>query len=415
MRLKWEYVCGMDVHRDTVKACVRMPGSGPERQQLVKTFGTTTRDLLLMSDWLKALRVTHVALESTGVFWKPVYYVLEGEFTVILVNPATIKNLGAKTDVRDARWIAQLLECDLLRGSFIPPEPIRTLRSLTRYRKKITEQRVQEIQRLQDVLQDAGIKLSSVASNVLGASGRAMIEALVQGRRDPEALAALARGSLRGKKEELRRALEGHFATLHAFLAEEILGHLDYLEGMLERLNASINESLQPYQKEIELLQSIPGVKEKTSQVAVAELGVDMHTFPTSGHAASWAGLCPVSNESAGKRRIEHLRKRNGSLRPALVQAAWAAVREDDSYLAAQFHRLAGRTGKKKAILAVAHSILVIAYHVLKEQRPYHDLGADYFLQQNKDAVQRRCIRQLERLGLKVTVTPGAEASTPNN
>ena len=275
-----------------------------------------------------------------------------------------------------------IVECDLLRGSFIPPEPIRTLRSLTRYRKKITEQWVQEIQRLQDVLQDAGIKLSSVASNVLGASGRAMIEALVQGRRDPEALAALARGSLRGKKEELRRALEGHFATLHAFLAEEILGHLDYLEGMLERLNARINESLQPYQKEIELLQSIPGVKEKTSPVAVAELGVDMQTVPTSGHADSWAGLCPVSNESAGKLRIEHLRKRNGSLRPALVQAAWAAVREDDSYLAAQFHRLAGRTGKKKAILAVAHSILVIAYHVLKEQRPYHDLGTDYFLQQ---------------------------------
>jgi transposase len=210
-------------------------------------------------------------MQSTGVYWKPVYYVLEGEFTILLVNPASIKNMGPKTDARDARWIAQLLECDLLRGSFIPPEPIRVLRSLTRYRKKITEQRVQEIQRLQDVLEDAGIKLSSVASNILGVSGRAMIEALAQGRQDPEALAGLARGSLRGKKQELRKALEGHFAATHAFLVEEILGHLDHLEAMLERLNDKINESLQPYQKEVALLQSIPGVKEKTSQVVVAE------------------------------------------------------------------------------------------------------------------------------------------------
>ena len=411
MQLKWERVCGMDVHKAMVKACVRLPGSGPERQQVVKTFGTTTRDLLLLSDWLKALGVTHVAMESTGVYWKPVYYVLEGEFTILLVNPASIKNMGPKTDARDARWIAQLLECDLLRGSFIPPEPIRVLRSLTRYRKKITEQRVQEIQRLQDVLEDAGIKLSSVASNILGVSGRAMIEALAQGRQDPEALAGLARGSLRGKKQELRKALEGHFAATHAFLVEEILGHLDHLEAMLERLNDKIDESLQPYQKEVALLQSIPGVKEKTSQVVVAELGVDMQAFPTAGHAASWAGMCPVSNESAGKRRVEHVRKCRGGLRPALTQAAWAAVRENDSYLAAQFHRLVGHIGKKKAVIAVGHSILVIAYHVLKEQKPYHDLGVDYFLRQNKEAVQRRCIRQLERLGLQVTVKPIEDAA----
>jgi transposase len=350
-------------------------------------------------------------MQSTGVYWKPVYYVLEGEFTILLVNPASIKNMGPKTDARDARWIAQLLECDLLRGSFIPPEPIRVLRSLTRYRKKITEQRVQEIQRLQDVLEDAGIKLSSVASNILGVSGRAMIEALAQGRQDPEALAGLARGSLRGKKQELRKALEGHFAATHAFLVEEILGHLDHLEAMLERLNDKINESLQPYQKEVALLQSIPGVKEKTSQVVVAELGVDMQAFPTAGHAASWAGMCPVSNESAGKRRVEHVRKCRGGLRPALTQAAWAAVRENDSYLAAQFHRLVGHIGKKKAVIAVGHSILVIAYHVLKEQKPYHDLGVDYFLRQNKEAVQRRCIRQLERLGLQVTVKPIEDAA----
>jgi transposase len=398
----------MDVHKKMIKACVRIPGSGPEREAIVKTFGTTTRELIRMSEWLKALQVTHVAMESTGVYWKPVYYILEGDFRILVVNPATIKNVGHKTDVRDARWIAQLLECDLLRSSYIPPAPIRTLRSLTRYRRKIMEQRVEEIQRLHDLLQDAGVMLSSVAGQVRGVSAQAMITAMVEGQTDPDELAEMALGKLRAKKEELRQALNGHFGPTHGFLARELLGHLEHLEGMLERLNDEINRQLEPYREEVQLLQTIPGVKEKTTQVIIAELGVKMDPFPSAGEAASWACVCPRNNRSAGKRKTEHVGKRGGGLRPALVQAAWAAVRQDGSYLAAQYHRFAGHMLKKKAILGVAHSILVIAYYVLKEHKPYHDLGRDYFLKRNKESVQKRCVRQLERLGLKVTVEPVA-------
>lgn len=410
MKLRYERVCGIDVHKQMVKACVRIPGSGPEREEIVKTFGTTTRELLRLSEWLKGLQITHVAMESTGVYWKPVYYILEGDFTVIVVNPASIKNVGHKTDVRDARWIAQLLECDLLRPSYIPPRPIRQLRSLTRYRRKMMEQRVEEIQRLDDVLQDAGVMLSSVASQMRGVTAQAMVAALAEGETDPDELAELAVGKLRAKKEELRQALNGHFGPTHAFLVKEILSHLEHLEQMLNRLNEEINRQLQPYQAEVQLLQTIPGVKEKTTQVIIAELGANMNPFPSAGQAASWACVCPNSNQSAGKRKAEHVRKRGGGLRPALVQAAWAAVRENNSYLAGQYHRLAGHMLKKKAITAVAHSILVIAYYVLKEHKGYQDLGRDYFLKRNQEAVQNRCLRQLERLGLKVTVV---EAVTP--
>ena len=415
MRLKYERVCGMDVHKDMIKACVRRPGSGPEREELVKTFGTITRELQRLREWLQALGVTHVAMESTGIYWKPVYYMLEGDFTILVVNPASIKNIGHKTDVRDARWIAQLLECDLLRGSYVPPRPIRSLRSLTRYRKKVMEQRVEEIQRLQAVLQDAGIMLGSVASTVRGASARAMIAALAAGKTDADELAELAVGSLRNKREELRFALEGHFDPTHGFLVKEILDHLEHLDGMLIRLNEEINRQLQPYAEEVKLLQTIPGVKERTTQVIIAELGVNMDPFPTAGQAASWGCLCPMSNQSAGKRKVEHVRKRVGGLRPALVQAAWAAVRENDSYLAAQFHRLAGHMLKKKAILAVAHSLLEIAYYVLKERKPYQDLGPDYFLKRNKEAVQKRCVRQLERLGFKVNIVTTGVAEAPSS
>jgi transposase len=383
-------------------------GRCPSSKEILKTFGTTTRELVRLSEWLTALGVTHVAMESTGVYWKPVHYILEGNFTILVVNPASIKNVGHKTDVRDARWIAQLLECDLLRGSYIPPPPIRMLRNLTRYRRKVMEQRVEEIQRLNDVLQDAGVMLSSVAGQVRGVSAQAMITAMAEGHTDPDELAEMALGKLRGKKEELRQALDGHFGPTHGLMARELMGHLEHLEGMLDRLNEEINHQLEPYQEEVQLLQTIPGVKEKTTQVIIAELGVNMDPFPSAEQAASWACVCPRGNQSAGKRKAEHVGKRGGGLRPALVQAAWAAVRQEDSYLAAQFHRFAGHMPKKKAILGVAHSILVIAYCILKEHKPYQDLGRDYFLKRNKEAVQKRCIRQLERLGLKVTVEPVA-------
>ncbi len=400
MKLVLERVAGLDVHRDSVKACVRFPGSGREREEQVRTFATYSADLLGLRDWLKACGVTHVAMESTGQYWKPIYYVLEADFQVLLVNAQHVKRVpGKKTDVEDCCWLAQLLECGLLQASFVPPPPLRVLRGLTRYRKVLVQDRNREVQRLHDVLQDAGIKLSSVATDIMGVSGRAMMECLVEGRTDAEALAELARGRLRAKLPQLRQALQGGFKKHHAYLISAILAHVDYLEETLAGLQEQIEEQLRPCAEEQRRLQTIPGVQEKTAAVMIAEFGVDMSKFPTRKHLGTWSGLSPGLHETGGKRKPERTRW------------AWAAVRQGDNYLAAQYHRLVGHRGKKKAIVAVAHSMVEIAHVLLSRQVDYQDLGPDYFLKRNRQQIERRCIHQLERLGYRVTLTPEADAA----
>jgi transposase len=400
-----ERCAGLDVHRDTVMACVRVPGVDGERVQDLREYGTTTVELLALRDWLMAWGVTVVAMESTGVYWKPVFYLLEDDIECWLLNAKHLKNVpGRKTDVADAAWIAQLVEHGLVRPSFVPPRPIRELRNLTRDRKALIQERTRESQRLDKILQDAGVKLSSVASRTLGVSGKAMLEALVAGARDPEALADLARGKLRAKIPQLRDALTGRFSDHHALIVGELLAHLDYLEEAAGRLSEAIEELIAPFGDQVALLRTIPGVDRRTAEVLLAEIGPDMGRFPTAGHLASWAGMCPGNNESAGKHYSG--RTRNGSkwLRDALVESAQAAARSKNNYLAAHYTRLKGRRGHKRAIIAVGHSILIVAYHMLTRYQPYDDLGADYYLRRDEQAHARRLVRQLERLGYDVTL-----------
>lgn len=404
-----ERCAGLDVHKDTVAACIRVPGPGGRREQHVKTFGTTTADLLALRDWLEAHGVTHVAMESTGVYWKPVYYVLEEACTCLLVNAAHIKQVpGRKTDVQDCAWLAQLLEHGLLRGSFVPPAPIRDLRDLTRYRKVLSQERTRGANRLHKVLQDAGIKLASVATDILGVSGRAMLEALVRGTTDPAVLAELARGKLRAKLPALRAALAGRFRAHHAFLVSQLLAHLDYLEEAIGTLSAQIEEVIAPFAAEVARLDTLPGVDRRTAEVLVAELGVDMRVFPSDRHAASWAGLCPGHNESAGKHRSGRTRKGNGWLRTALTEAALGAIRTKGSALSARYRRLMRHRGHKKAVIAVAHALLRAAYHLLGRGLPYRDLGADYVDRRHTERVTRRAVQALERQGYRVTLQPAA-------
>lgn len=400
---------GLDVHKDTVAACVRVPGPRRQRVQHIQTFGTTVTELLALRDWLEAHGVTHVAMESTGVYWKPVYYVLEERCTCLLVNAAHITQVpGRKTDVQDCAWIAQLLEHGLLRGSFVPPAPIRELRDLTRYRKVLIQERTREANRLHKVLQDAGVKLASVATDILGVSGRAMLEALVQGTTDPAVLADLARGRLRAKLPALREALAGRFRAHHAFLASQLLAHLDYLQEAIETLSARIEEVIAPFAREVARLDTIHGVNRRTAEALIAELGVDMSVFPSDRHAASWAGLCPGNNESAGKHRSGRTRKGNRWLRMALTEAALAAIRTKDSALAARYRRVMRHRGHKKAVVAVAHAILRTAYHLLARQTAYQDLGVDYFDRRHAERVTRRAVALLERQGYRVTLQPAA-------
>src|SRR6266508_1308047 len=403
-----ERCAGLDVHKDTVTACVRVPAENGERAEHVATFGTTTADLLALRDWLAGFGVTLVGMESTGVYWKPVYYVLEDEFTCWLINAQHLRNVpGRKTDVADATWICQLLEHGLVRPSFVPPREIRDLRDLTRYRKVLINERGREAQRLEKVLQDAGVKLSSVATNILGVSGRAMISALVEGTHDPAVLADLARGGLRRKLPALRGALEGRFRPHHALIVGEILAQIDYLDEAIERLSEEVGRLIAPFAERIELLDTIPGVNRRTAEVLLAEIGPDMSRFPTHRHLASWAGLCPGNNESAGKRLTGRTRRGSKWLRTALIESGKAAARSKGSYFSAHYARIKGRRGHGKATVAVAHSILVVAYHVLARSTPYEDLGADYLLQRDStEGYKRRLVHQLERLGHSVTLGP---------
>jgi transposase len=367
---------GLDVHRDTVASCVRVPGPNGQRQQVVRTFGTTTAELLALRDWLEAHGVTHVAMESTGVYWKPVFYVLEEAFTCLLVNAAHIKQVpGRKTDVTDCVWIARCLECGLLRGSFVPPAPIRELRDLTRHRRVLIEERTRAANRLHKLLQDAGIKLASVATNILGVSGRAMLEALVHGTTDPAVLADLARGRLRKKLPALREALAGRFRPHHAFLVSQLLAHMDYLEEAISAVSTEVEGRLAPFAQPLTHLDTIPGIDRRTAEVLIAELGVDMRYFPSEHHLASWAAICPGNHESAGKHRSGRTRRGNRWLRTALVEAAWAGIRVEGSALGARYRRLMRHRGHKKAVVAVAHAMLRTVYHLLAEGTPYREPG----------------------------------------
>lgn len=401
---------GLDVHKKSVMAAVRVIDENGELQTAVKRFGTTTRKLRELGSWLSSFGVTTVGMESTGVYWKPVYRVLEPSFTCLLLNAQHMHNVpGRKTDMADAVWIAQLVAYGLVRPSFIPPKEIRELRDLTRYRKTLIEERGREVQRLHKVLEDAGIKLGDVASNVLGKSGRAMLEALIVGDNDPEALAELARGRLRRKLSDLSEALEGEIAAVHRLMLRELLAHLDYLDATVARLSAEIEQRCGPFARIIELLDTIPGINQRTAEVLISEFGTDMQRFGSAQRLASWAGVCPGNNESAGKHFTGKTRKGSPWLRTALVEAAQASARAKDGYLKAQYARIKGRHGHSKAIVAVAHSILIIAYHALDRRQPYQDLGGDYFIQrQNSTAYQRRLVGQLERMGYTVELTEKA-------
>jgi len=410
MERQIERCCGLDVHKETVAACVRI-GGGPGRrgEQHVQTFGTTAGDLVVLRDWLTAHQVTHVAMESTGVYWKPVYYALEGDFTCLLVNAAHIKQVpGRKTDVKDCVWIAQLLEHGLLRGSFVPPAPIRELRDLTRYRKALIQDRTRVVNRLHKTLEDSGIKLASVASDVLGISGRAMLEALVQGTTDPAILADLARGRLRGKLPALRQALAGRFRGHHAFLIGQLLAHLDYLDEAVGILSGQVETMIAPFAEALARLDSIPGINRRTAEVIIAEIGVDMTAFPSAGHLASWAALCPGNDESAGKHKSGKTRKGNRWLRTALIEAAAGASRAKNSALQARFRRVLRHRGPKKAVVAVAHALLRVVYHVLADGNVYRELGGDYYDRQHSQRVTRRAVRLLERQGYRVMLERAA-------
>jgi transposase len=400
---------GLDVHKATVVATVRVPGEAGRRQVVTETFGTMTPDLIALREWLQAFGVTHVALESTGVYWKPVYYVLEDAFELLLINMLELKRVpGRKTDVKDSEWLAQLLECGLLRSSFVPPPPIRELRDITRYRVQQTRDRSQEVNRLQKVLEDAGVKLTSVLTDVMGASGRAMVEALVAGTTDPQVLADLARGQLRKKLPALQRALVGRFRPVHAFLLEEILAKIDYLDEALERLTAEIDRRVTPFESMLTDLDTIPGIDRIGAISLVAETGGDMTRFPSAPQLCSWGGMCPGHEESAGKRRSGKTRKANRYLRTTLIQAGNAAARKKDSALQALYQRVARRRGHKKAVVATGHQILEIAYYIMRDGVTYRELGADYCQRRDRDRTARRHVKQLEALGYVVTVQPAA-------
>jgi transposase len=402
---------GLDVHKQSVEACVRRAeGNQPVREE-ARHWGTMTRDIEAMSEWMAAQGVTHVAMESTGVYWKPIYNILEGRFTVLLVNARHLKQVpGRKSDLRDCQWIAQLLQHGLLKGSFIPPRPQRELRDLTRHRTQLVEEKGRTINRIHKILEDANIKLASVATDILGASGRAMLQALLDGQEDPCQLADLAKRQLRGKIPELQKALQGHVTEHHRFMLQLLWQQLAQQEELLAQLDTRIAERTRPFVDQIERLDAVPGVDRRVVEVWLAEVGADMHPFPTDQNLASWAGLCPGNEESAGKRRRRRITPGNRWLKRTLAQAAWAASRTKNTYLASHYRRLAGRRGKKRALIAVGHSLLVIFYHMLKERTTYADLGGNFFDTLQTERLTRYYVKRLEALGHKVTLQTGVAA-----
>ena len=398
--------CGLDVHKKSITACLLTP-EGKE----TLTFSTMTDDLFRMAQWLQERGCTHVAMESTGVYWKPPYNVLElHEFEqVLVVNAQHMKAIpGRKTDVKDAEWIADLLKHGLLKGSYIPSREQREQRELVRYRKSLVQERTREVNRLQKVLEGANIKLSSVATNVLGVSGRAMLDALVAGTESPEVLAELAKGRLKDKKNHLIQALHGLLGEHQKMMIRTQLGHVDFLDGQIAELDKKIEEQMHPFEADLERLDSIPGIGRTTAEAILAEIGTKMDRFPSAAHLCAWAGVAPGNHESAGKRKNGRTTQGNPALRYTLVEAARAAARTKNTYLSAQYHRIAARRGANRAAVAVAHTILTIIFYMLTRQEDYHDLGADYFDLRRKERTVNTAVRKLENLGYTVTITPVA-------
>jgi transposase len=445
MQVVYERCCGLDIHKKLVVACLIVLAANGQRHKEIRTFRTTTQELLLMKDWLTAAGCTQIAMESTGVYWKPIFNLLDGDFDLLVVNAQHIKAVpGHKTDVRDAEWIADLLQHGLLKGSFIPPAPQRELRELTRHRTSLVEDRARVVNRLQKVLEDTNIKLGDVATDILGKSARAMLEALLAGQTDPKVLAQLARGRLRSKIPELEQALVGVVKPHHRFLLTELFTQIDTLDEAITRVGNEIatrmqepepaghhlgspndeqrqapsEEPLQTSEKPpltwalaLALLCTIPGISQRAAEGILAEIGLDMARFPSAGHLASWAGMCPGNSESAGKRLSGKTRKGSSWLRVLLVEAAHAAAHSKNTYLSAQYHRLAARRGKKKAMVAVGHTILVIIYQMLQQQQPYEELGGTYFDERERRDTEKRLVRRLEKLGYQVELLPASPAA----
>jgi transposase len=396
---------GLDVHKQTVVACARLSGDGAPRQE-VRTFATTTAGLLALADWLESLGVQHVAMEATGVYWKPVWHVLEGHFELVLANAAHVKNVpGRKTDVNDATWLADLLAHGLIRASFVPPAAVQELRTLTRTRKQFVRERGSHAQRIEKILEDANIKLGSVISDLLGKSGRAVLQALIAGQSDPERLASCV-GRVKASRGELVEALRGRVTAHHRFMLELHLNHIDTLDQAIANIKKEVGLGLEPFRQAARLLSTMPGLSSVSAHVVVAEIGIDMSRFATPGHLLSWACLCPRNDESAGKRRSTRLRRGGKWLKTTLVQAAWAAVKVKGTYLQAQFHRLRARRGAKKAIIGVAASMLTAAWHMLRNGTEWHDLGAAHFDRADGTKTANRLIRRLQQIGYTAQATP---------
>jgi transposase len=400
---------GLDVHKDSVEACIRRMSAGGKVEHEVRHWGTTTRELVEMAEWLSCSGVTHVAMESTGVYWKPIFNILEAQFEILLANAHHLKNVpGRKTDIRDCQWIAQLLQHGLLKGSFIPPRPQRELRDLTRQRTQLVDEMSRISNRIQKVLEDANVKLGSVVSNVVGRSGRLMLEAIIAGQVDPAELAELAQRRMRSKIPQLEQALYGKLTEHHRWLLRLLLDQLHTSEQFITRLDERIAELTRPHKPVLDKLDAIPGVDRRVAEVLIAEIGPDMTPFPSDAHLASWAGISPGNNESAGKKRSGKTTKGSRWLRQALVQAAWAASHKKDSYFQAHARNLMHRRGRKRGLVAVAHSLLIVIYHMLKEGTDYRDLGPQFLDRLRATHLIRLHVRRLQNLGLQVTITPAA-------
>ncbi len=396
---------GLDVHKQTVVACARIAGDGPAVQE-VHTFETTTSGLLALTDWLESFDVSHVAMEATGVYWKPVWHILEGHFALILANAAHVKNVpGRKTDVNDAMWLADLLAHGLIRASFVPPTAVQELRTLTRTRKQFVRERASHAQRIENILEDANIKLSSVITDILGKSGREVLKALIGGQTQPDKLVELI-GRVKARRCELLEALRGRVRAHHRFMLKLHLDHIETLDKAIAAIETEVGQGLEPFRQAAKLLSTMPGISAVSANVLVAEIGIDMSRFATASHLLSWACLCPRNDESAGKRRSTRLRRGGVWLKTTLVQAAWAAVKVKGSYLQAQFHRLRARRGAKKAIIGVAASMLTAAWHMLRDGTEWHDLGAAHFDRADATKTANRLIKRLQQIGFQVTAVP---------